>query len=105
MFGVSVKEAWTQVSSCEAFEEARVAPEASAGSVGPETRASRQSETVCAGCYSPKGSLGLLVQDCGGIPFARQIDKLQHYVHHGLSLSGGLPEWQFEEFVFSTAFA
>jgi hypothetical protein len=74
----------------------------SAGSVGPGARASRQSETVCVGCCSPKGSLGLLVQDCGGIPLTRQIDKLQHYVHHGLSLSGGLSEWQFEEFVFRT---
>jgi hypothetical protein len=90
------------VQSCEAFEEARVLLKRSAGSVGPGARASRQSETVCAGCYSPKGSLGLLVHDCGGIPLARQIDKLQHYVHHGLSLSGDFPEWQCEGFVFST---
>jgi hypothetical protein len=76
--------------------------ERSAGSAGPGARASRQSDTVCVGCYPPKGSLGLLVQDCGGIPLARQIDKLQHYIHDGLSLSGDLPEWQCEAYVFST---
>jgi hypothetical protein len=93
---------WAHVPACEAFEEAGVAPKRSAGSAGPGARASRQSETACAGCHAPKGSIGLPVQDCGGRPLARQLDKLQYYVHDGLGLSGDLSEWQGEGYVFST---
>ena len=87
-----MKGVWAHVPACEAFEEVDVASKRSAGSAGPGARASRQSETVCAGCYSPKGSIGLPVQDCGRRPLVRQLDKLQYYVHDGLGLNGDLSE-------------